>query len=168
MLDENVVAVQSIGDQITDIKTSLDKCCNKTIDLENRSRRNNLRITGIPEKHHETWEKSETQVKSTLREKLGLASEPCIERAHRLGRLTQSDESSKNSRFYDWKEKENILKQARIRKPSGIFVNEDVAEATMAKRREQLPLLRRAKQEGKIAYFVLDKLMIKNKQPGQS
>ena len=174
VLDKNVVAIQSVSNQIADIKTSLDKCCNKTTDLENRSRRNNLRITGIPEKQHETWEESEAQVKSILKEKLGLASEPRIERAHRVGRLTQSDESSRSSprpivcRLYDWKEKENVLKLARIRKPSGIFVNEDVAEATMAKRREQLPLLRRAKQEGKIAYFVLDKLIIKDKRPGQS
>ena len=43
-------------------------------------------------------------------------------------------------------------------------MNEDVAEATMAKRKEQLPMLNQAKREGKIAYFVLDKLVIKNKR----
>ena len=119
-------------------------------------------MTGIPKKH-DTWEESEAQVKSILEEKLGLAFELRIERAHRVGRLMQSDESPRNSprlivcKLYDWKEKENILKQARIGKPSGIFVSEDVAEETMAKEREQLALLGRAKQEGKIAYFVLDK-----------
>jgi hypothetical protein len=58
--------------------------------------------------------------------------------------------------------------QARIVKPTGLFVNEDVAEATMAKRREQMPRLRQAKQDGKIAYFVLDKLIIKDKRPRQN
>lgn len=87
MLDKNIVAIKSIDNQIADIKTSLDMCCNKTIDLENRSRRYNLRITGIPEKQHETWEESEAQVKSILKEKLELAFEPRIERAHRVPRM---------------------------------------------------------------------------------
>ena len=47
LLGKNIVAIQSTDNQIEDIKTSLDMCCNKTIDLENLSRRNNLRITEI-------------------------------------------------------------------------------------------------------------------------
>ncbi len=148
------------------------KYSTKTVDLENRSRRNNIRVTGIPEKRSETWDDSEAMVKSVLKEKLGLASEPRIERAHRVGYSTKRDGSPRNARrpivcrLYDWKEKEHILKQARIHKPSGLYVNDDVAEATMAKRREQIHKLKQAKQEGKIAYFVLDKLIIKDKRSG--
>ena len=151
---------------------SLDAYCNKTTDLENRSRRNNIRIIGIPEKRNETWEESEVMVKAALTEKLGLAQEPRIERAHRVSKPTQLNGSARKTprhivcRLFDWKEKQSILKQARIIKPSGLYVHEDVAEATMAKRREQMPRLRQAKQEGKIAYFVLDKLVIKDKRPG--
>ena len=67
-------------------------------------------------------------------------------------------------RLYDRKDKNYILKEARMHKPTGLFVNEDVAEATMEKRREQMPKLRQAKQEGKIAFFVRDKLLIKDKR----
>ena len=123
---------------------------------KNRSRRNNLRITGIPEVQHETWENTEAMVKSVLKDKLELTCEPRIERAHRVGRVSQFDGSSGSNsrsrpilcRLYDWKEKENILKRARICRPTGIFVNEDVAEATMAKRKEQLPMLKQAKTGG--------------------
>ncbi|CAB4014374.1 Hypothetical predicted protein [Paramuricea clavata] len=172
VLDKNIVEIQSITGELSNVKMSLYAYCNKTTDLENRSRRNNIRIIGIPEKRNETWEESKVMVKAALTEKLGLAQEPRIERAHRVGKPTQTNGSARETprhivcRLYDWKEKQNILKQARIIKPSGLYVHEDVAEATMAKRREQMPRLRQAKQEGKIAYFVLDKLVIKDKQPG--
>ena len=172
VLDKNIVEIQSITGELSNVKMSLDAYCNKTTDLENRSRRNNIRIIGIPEKRNETWEESEVMVKAALTEKLVLAQEPRIERAHRVGKPTQLNGSARETprhivcRLYDWKEKQSILKQARIIKPSGLYVHEDVAEATMAKRREQMPRLRQAKQEGKIAYFVLDKLVIKDKRPG--
>ena len=172
VLDKNIVEIQSITGELSNVKMSLDAYCNKTTDLENRSRRNNIRIIGIPENRNETWEESEVMVKAALTEKLGLAQEPRIERAHRVGKPTQLNGSARETprhivcRLYDWKEKQSILKQARIIKPSGLYVHEDVAEATMAKRREQMPRLRQAKQEGKIAYFVLDKLVIKDKRPG--
>ena len=43
---------------------------------------------------------------------------------------------------------------------------EDLAEETMEKRRAQLPQLRQAKAQGKIAYFSLDKLIIKDRPNG--
>ena len=44
----------------------------KLIDLEDRSRRNNLRIYGISESKYETWEKCEEKVDEVFREKLSL------------------------------------------------------------------------------------------------
>ena len=73
VLDKNIVEIQSITAELSNVKMSLDAYCNKTTDLENRSRRNNIRIIGIPEKHNETWEESEVMVKAALTEKLGLA-----------------------------------------------------------------------------------------------
>ena len=48
-------------------------------------------------------------------------------------------------------------------KPHGIHIYEDLAKETMAKRKELLPKLKRAKEEGKIAYFSYDKLIIKDR-----
>ena len=156
--------INSISTKITNIKISLNKFCDKIVDLENRSRRNNLRIVGIPEKPGETLEESDELMKSTLIEKLGLNTGPPIERAHRTGKSSRSGSSQTRDvprpivcQLYDWKEKEHILKQARILKPTSLFVNEDVAQTTMAKRREQMSRLRQAKQDGETAYFILDK-----------
>ena len=45
---------------------------NKLVDLEDRSRRNNLRIDGIKEKVGESWEDCEAEVEKLFREKLDI------------------------------------------------------------------------------------------------
>lgn len=155
---------------LSTIQTSIQKQCgDKTTYLENQSRRNNIRINGIPEKPGEKWDETEEMVKSILKDKLQLTFEPRFERAHRTGSSLYPDGSPRSGpktvicKLYDWKEKEIILRQARRLKPVGIYVNEDVAEETLKKRKDQLTKLKEAKDQGKIAYFVLDKLVIKNR-----
>ena len=63
----------------------------------------------------------------------------------------------------DWKQKELIIKSSRRIKPAGISIKEDLAQETLEKRDEQRPQLEEAKRKGKIAYFVLDKLIVKDK-----
>ena len=59
---------------------------NKLVDLEDRSRRKNLRINGIKEGKNETWEECEERVNCFLEEKLDIDTrEIWIERAHRVG-----------------------------------------------------------------------------------
>ena len=55
----------------------------KLVDLEDHSRRNNLRIDGIKEKVGESWEDCEAEVEKHFREKLGIEDKSIIERAHR-------------------------------------------------------------------------------------
>ena len=105
-----------------------------------------------------------------LVDKLNLEPVPEIERAHRTGRPTRHDGTPKPRtvvcKFASYKAKESILKAARRVKPEGIHVFEDLAEETMEKRRAQLPQLRQAKAQGKIAYFSLDRLIIKDRPNG--
>ena len=55
--------------------------------LENQSRRNNIKITGVQEDDTEkTWDDTEMIVKKMIREKLGIEEEVKIERAHRVGK----------------------------------------------------------------------------------
>ena len=49
-------------------------------------------------------------------------------------------------------------------KPVGLYVNEDLAKETLDKREEQRPKLEEAKRNGKVAYFVLDNLIIKDRR----
>ena len=169
LLDTNL---QSAVEEITKLQTLGAKQLEKATYLENQSRRNNVRIEGIVEEPRESWESTEGKVKEMLTEKLQMESPPAIERAHRTGKDKKPDGTPKPRtivcKLYDWKEREAILKAARRLKPHGIHIYEDLAEETMAKRRELLPKLKRAKEEGKIAYFSYDKLVIKERPPSPS
>ena len=66
---------------------------NKLVDLEDRSRRNNLRINGIKERKNETWEECEERVNCFLEEKLDIdTSEMWIERTHHVGEKKNGQE----------------------------------------------------------------------------
>ena len=56
---------------------------NKLVDLEDCSRRNNLRIDGIKKKVGQSWEGCEAEVENLLREKLDNEDKIIRERAHR-------------------------------------------------------------------------------------
>ena len=45
---------------------------NKLMELEDRSRRNNIRIDGIKERNKESWEECERRVHSMLKERLDI------------------------------------------------------------------------------------------------
>ena len=68
----------------------------------------------------------------------------------------------------DWKQKDEILRAARRIKPPGVFVNEDLTNKTLEKRKEQLDKFKEAKRAGKMTYFVLDRLVIKDRRRVES
>ena len=144
--------------------------------LENQSRRNNIKITGVQEDDTEkTWDDTEMIVKKMLREKLGIEEEVKIERAHRVGKKLKSRApprhdgsaslSSGSSRpiiakIQSWKTKETILKVARKKRPKGIQFMGDFSRRTLERRASKIPEMLEARKEGKTAFMVMDKLII--------
>ena len=55
------------------------------VELEDRSRRNNLQIDGIKEEPNETWEACEQKMQDIIADKLGIESDIEIDRCHRVG-----------------------------------------------------------------------------------
>ena len=66
-------------------------------------------------------------------------------------------------RLRNWKQKEEILRKARREKPDGLFISEDLSPETLTKRLPYVAALKEAKKAGKVAYFVLDHLVIRDK-----
>ena len=56
----------------------------KLIELEDRSRRNNLRIDGIDEKPNKTWDECEARVQELVKVNLGITDAIEFERCHRI------------------------------------------------------------------------------------
>ena len=123
--DEQLSAVdtelKNTVSDVANLQTTVNKHLQKTIYLENQSRRNNLRFEGLLEDNGETWETTEEKVKKVLVDKLNLEPVPEIERAHRAGRPTRHDGTPKPRtvvcKFTSYKAKESILKTARRMNP---------------------------------------------------
>ena len=58
-----------------------------------------------------------------------------------------------------------IVKKAREKKPDGILFFNDYSANTLARRQAQIPLLDKMRKQGKIAYFIKDRLIVKDKPP---
>ena len=99
--------------------------------LENQSRQNNIRVNEIEESVGETWEETEEKVTEAVKAKLGMDLE--IERAHGVERRKRSQGSAEKPRtivcrLRNWKQKEQVLREARREKPSGLYVSRHVKE----------------------------------------
>ena len=115
-------------DEITeDFVTKTKK---KLADLEDRSRRKNLRFDGFQEETNETWEQSESIITDFVKEKLGIKEDISIERAHGTGKIkrngyTRSKKRTIFVKFLNFKDKSRILHTYREKKlwKENIFVN---------------------------------------------
>ena len=161
--ENNDAGIQNLENSISEIK-------NQITYLENQSRRCNIRVDGITESSDEDWNETEQKLKATLVQQLKLDQESNIERAHRTSPKRNNDGSPRTRprtivcKLYDWKKKEYLVKRAKEVKPPGLYVNEDLAKETIRKRKELMSKLIEARRQGKLAYFHLDRLVIKTRR----
>ena len=144
--------LEEINNEIDQLNSDLSEQELKAEYLENQSRRNNIRVKGIPESEKETWEEVESKVKDAIKIKLDL--EVDIERAHRVEQRKQGKKRSSTNehqphtivcRLRDWKQREQVLRKARKEKPVGLHISEDVALSTLLKRQAHLEKFKAAK-----------------------
>ena len=145
--------------------------------IENQSRRNNVKLIGIPESpEEETWDDSEKIFIDNVKSTLKIKDEILVERAHRVGPrkewFTKPDGSRVKARprpiiakLSSWKQREKVLKAARDVRPEGILFVEDLSQMTLDKRNLLKPRLKEEREKGNIAFFKLDKLIIRKGRP---
>ena len=90
-----------------------------------------------------------------------------VERAHRIGAAKASRQRPVVVKFHRYKDREATLKNARNLKGCPVSVRDDVSERVQTSRRNQMDKLREARENGKIAYFSLDRLVIKDRVPAK-
>ena len=137
---------------------------NKMRVLEDRNRRNNLRIDGMKESRNESWEECEEKIKGILRSKLGIDRHVEIERAHRMGRYNERNENPRTIIFklLNWKDRETILNNSNRLKDTGIFINEDFSDATMEIRKELRKEKKKHREAGKYSVIVYDRSIVQD------
>lgn len=154
ILDKQELDLSEIKEQLKIIHQNQIKICYRLEDQENRNRRQNLRIRGVPERKDEDLKKIMVDIFGPILE-LGGGEFPKIERIHRIGRRdTSRTERSRDIivKFRYFVDKDNLWAKLRGRTPllyedARISVYPDLARDTLTRRRHLKPLLDLLKEQ---------------------
>ena len=134
----------------------------KIIELEDKllyqevyNRRENLRFFGIPESTTGAENTFEV-MRRFLKEELELESAENIEfqRAHRIGKKKIGEVRLVIVRFLKFPERELVFRKAReLEGDTDVKVYSDLPKKISERRKKQWPRLKKAREEGKIAFF---------------
>ena len=139
-------------------RDSLKEHKEKLIDLEDRSRRNNLRIDGVVEHVGETWEITEQKVKDIFMNNLNIDKHIEVDRAHRVGEKRENRKRTIVLRLNKFKDKEEIKRCAKKLKGTGIYINDDFSPVTLERRKHLLKTAKDLREQGKGAKVIKSKL----------
>ena len=168
-IDKRIEGIK-LDETTEDFVTKIKK---KLADLEDCSRRNNLRFHGFQEETNKTWEEGESIITNFVKEKLGIVEDILIERAHRTGKIQRHDGTRNRKRtiavkFLNFKDKSRILytfREKKLRKEK-VFVNEDSSEETASIRKGLLQKAKDLRSQNKVAKIVHDRLIVYKKVRG--
>ena len=162
----NETSMSQITSAITSIESNNVILTEQAEYLDNYSRRNSLRVEGLPEgQTAETWESTEANFRTLVKEKLGLHDDIEVERAHRIGQRREDKHRSVAVKLLRYKDKERIIKRASNLAGTGIYINQSYSDKVMKKRNELWPIVKAERAKGKFAYIQFDKLVVKDRNP---
>lgn len=159
---EYQVVISSLKEEVKKGENQIRELQEKANYQEDFTRRNNLQIIGLEEKVGETWEQTTVQISQLLEQKLQLPNIQ-IEGAHRVGRRDDHRPRPVVAQFSRYADREAVLRNVTKLRGTKIFINEDLCPASQAVRKAQLPQLKQARSEGKVAFFRHTKLIIKER-----
>ncbi|XP_065665629.1 uncharacterized protein LOC136087051 [Hydra vulgaris] len=133
----------------------------KLAELEDQSRRNNLRFNGVEESENESWEDSERKIQEVLKYKFGFTNDLEIERAHRIGRNEKGVKKNRTIivKFLNYKERNAVFEKFRNEK---LYVNEDFSERTTEIRKKLFKEAKELRAKGKFAKVIYNKLITRD------
>ena len=132
--------------------------------LEDRSRRDNLRVDGLKEIENETWEQTEGILQQMIRDILELEG-ITMERAHRIGNKSNERNTPRTiaAKFSSYKDTQTVLSIAKKIKGKKIYINEDYSKETLEIRKKNWQTVKRLRSQGTYAYLVYDRIVTKGK-----
>ena len=146
--------------------------------LEDRTRRNNLRIDGVHENEGETWNETEEKVKNIFKEKLEIEGDIEIEKAHRMyGNNNIKNNNSSNRpktiilKLLKYKDKEVILNRAKKLTGTNMYIYEDFSDETNQIRKQLKVKMKEERAKGNYCVIKYDRLFtrqFKNDRKGPS
>ena len=144
-------------------KSDMEAINEKLINLEDRSRRNNLRIDGIVENENETWSDTQKKAEELFGKILGVENVD-VERAHRSGKKQAGKPRSIVLKLLNWKDKQKILLNCHKLKGRKIYVYEDFSRETMEKRKMLWNKVKDLRRQGKFAIISYNRIIQRDPQ----
>ena len=138
-IKENIIELNAekneLKTEMSKMHTKTNELLSKINDIEQYTRRNNLRIFGVPDPGDwETAAESEEKVLSIFHQKLkmyNIKSEQ-IEACHRIGRYKEGKNRAVIVRFISRKTKDSIIKERKQLKGTRILIAEDLTRENAA------------------------------------
>ena len=150
--------VKNTTEEMTRLKEEMDR-------LESFSRRDNLRMFGVPapegKEDYNSCAKAVTEALNSVTEASRTWTTDDIARAHRVGQSREGGPRPMIIKFYRWKDKMAIITDKDFRsklKEKGITVANDLT-------RQQASVVAEARKQGKVAFFKNGKLTVQPRQP---
>lgn len=156
-------SVKSLTEGMTRLSADNKNIREAIIDLQARSMRDNLVISGIPEQVDETPEET---VKSFIQNQLKLPAETVknisFHRVHRLGGRRQENQRPRPivAKFEHFKQKELVKGRGRELRGTNFSVNDQFPREILDRRRVLFPIRKKLIGEGSRAVIAVDKLYV--------
>lgn len=155
-----VASVQELNAKIEVLEHTVKTQAERLSELENRSRRNNLLVFGVKEGSPESESDLKVSVVDNIFGKKLNVHVKTIERIHRLGKQRPGHIRPVIMRFYDFKEKDTILRNCSKLKGTSISVSNDYSKETVAVRKKLWDSAAADRGSGKKVSLVYDKLKV--------
>ncbi|KAL8559719.1 hypothetical protein ACOMHN_002252 [Nucella lapillus] len=163
-VQQNTEAITRLSTKQYDLRNTVGYLETETDRLEGFSRRNNIKLFGVPESTGEEQEDCAEVVRYVLETYIPEKTwDPdVIERAHRLGKPNSHNRNPRPiiAKFQRWGDAMRVMKDRAAREgmeKGGLRVAKDLT-------RRQAARLRDLRSEGKMGYFVNGKLQVKDQR----
>ena len=138
----------------------------KLLDLQSREMRDNLMFYNFKEEKGETDQHCMEKLYDLMENELGLQNARAIQfhRVHRVGRYNRTKTRPIVAKFAFYPDRERVRAAAKNLEGTNYSIGQQFPKEIQDRRRRLVPLMKKAKGEGKPAYISVDKLYIDGTQ----
>ena len=159
---------QTISDQLAKCKKENNELQERMLQLDCYIRWENLKFSGIVEDRDESVVTTQKKLREFFVKSLGVDQATTIDfqRCHRMGSRSEKGQTCRDiiARFARFQDREDIWKRRGNLKGSKFFIKEDFPSVIDERRNKLYPILKAARQDGKKAHLVADKLILEGKR----
>ena len=144
--------------EVSKLSEKYDSLSEELLDVQTRSMRDNLLFYNIKEIGGQ--EDCKQKIQMLCQQSLGITDAIEIDRAHRIGKSVRDKTRPIVAKFRSSDQREMVRRSSHLLRGSGVSVSEQFPKPVQERRRALVPVMKKAKQEGKKAVLVKDKLYI--------